>query len=122
MSIISNQNRGYVTFHFIANSGAIIVAGNNSVSNIALATENIGGATIRKVIFSSNGSWTITRGANTVAVLHGNHVIDFAGMGMGLNLDPAANIAFTHSASATGFIICEIAKIQVANSAYTAPY
>ncbi len=122
MSVISNKPKGEVILHFVANSGAIIVAGNTTQSNIAAPGESLTGATIRKVIFSSNGSWTITRGANTVAVLHGNHTYDFAGMGMSLSLDPAANIAFTHSASATGFIMCTLSKQIAANSADRGTY
>jgi hypothetical protein len=96
MAVISNQLKGKVVLHYVANSANVIIAGNSTVSNVALSTENIGGATVRKVAWSSNGTWTVARGANTLLILHGAGSIDFSAMGMGLNLDPAANISFTH--------------------------
>lgn len=110
MAVIKKQPFGPAVIHAIATTTTVI-AGNSSVSNVIAGNEVlVVGASIRKAIFSSNGSWTIARGSNTVFVCHGTGVLDLAGSGMLLTQDAAANVVLTLSASSTGSIVVEVAK------------
>jgi hypothetical protein len=109
MAVIKNQKFGTAAIHQIA-SGTTTIAGNSTVSNVCSTGETVIGASVRKAAFSSNGSWTIYRGANAIAVLHGTGVLDWAGMGLALGMDKAATLVINLSASSTGSIVVEIAK------------
>lgn len=116
MAVISNKPQGSCVLHFNANSGNIIVAGNNSVSNVATGSEVLTGASIRKITFgaapSGTAYWTVARGANVVAVCDGTGILNFTGeFGAALNLFPAANLVCTLTGSTNGFIMVELAKI-----------
>ena len=94
----------------------VIIAGNNSVSNIALTgvTDDIVGASIKQVWFGSisggSGFWEITRGANVVLMADSTAWFDFAGNGRGLGLDSAANVTMTRT-GANGTMMIELKKI-----------
>lgn len=105
MAILKNSLNTSV-LHFLAN-GTTVVAGNNSVSNVALLTQNVGSASIRKIM--SNGTWTIKRGANTVWTTSGTFLYDFAGHNLVLSQDPTATIVCEGS----GSILVEISKDSV---------
>lgn len=94
--------------HVTANA-TVIVSGNNSVSNIALAGETVTSAHISQVWWSSSNSsyWTVKRGANTVLVLTETGYLDFAGNGLGLQIDQTANIVFELTGSGVGFVALE---------------
>lgn len=109
MSIISNGINGKTILHYVANA-TVVVAGNNSVSNVATSTEVITGATIRQVLWGTDtGAWTVKRGANTVLVLSGTNQLPFSAFNCPVNVDKAANVVITLS-SGTGFIILELQK------------
>lgn len=113
MAVIKKQPFGTAVIHAVA-TGTTVIAGNSSVSNVIAGTEvQVIGASIRKAIFSSNGSWTIARGSNNVFVCVGTGTVDFAGSGMLLNMDKAANIVLTLSGSSVGSIVVEIAKESI---------
>ena len=109
-------NRKYLSFtvHAIANTGDIIVAGNNSVSNVALSDEILTGAYITQVwagVDSTAGAeWKITRNANTVAVFDSTGYYDFAGCGNPITLDSTANVAATLTGTTDGYIMIEMQK------------
>lgn len=110
MGIIANRLNSTVAIHAAANV-TYTIAGNNSVSNVATGSEVLTGATIKKVAFGSDaGRWTVKRGSNTVLVLTGTQVIDFAMMGISINTDAAATLVLELSGTANGFIVIEIAK------------
>jgi hypothetical protein len=111
MAIIHNKANTTFVAHLVANA-ALTIVGNNSVSNVALGTEVLTGCTIRKVFYGATAdtvSWTIKRGANTVAVFNGTGMADFTGEGMGLNIDPTATLVA--NCSGTGYIMIECKKI-----------
>jgi hypothetical protein len=110
MAVIKKQKFGTATIHQIA-SGTTTIAGNSSVSNVISTGESLViGATVRKAMFSSNGAWTIYRGANAIAVLHGTGVADWAGMGLALEMDKTGTLVANLTASSTGYIVIEVAK------------
>lgn len=73
-------------------------------------SETVERVTVDGVKFSSNGSWTVARGANTVMVLHGTDSFNFAADGQSVSDDSGANVVISHSASATGTIVLEFSK------------
>lgn len=97
------------SIHLIA-TGTTVVAGNNSVSNIALLTQNVTSASIRKI--TSSGTWSIARGSNVVWVTPaGGYTFDFAANGGNLGQDGTANVVAT--LTGTGSILIELSKESV---------
>jgi len=112
VTVISNTKNKTV-LHFVATT-TTVVAGNNTVSNIASnSAATVLGATVRKVVHGAQGGyWTLARGANTVAVLVNSGAIDLSSMGLSLPMDAAANVVATLSGG-TGFITIELGKDEV---------
>lgn len=75
--------------------------------------EVVSSMTISKVAFGSTGtnSWTVKRGANTVAVLTGSGSVDYQELGIGLEAggDNESNVVFTLSGG-TGAIAVKVHK------------
>lgn len=107
--IIANRKNLSTTVHFVAN-GTIKIAGNNSVSEIALPGETITGATITQIWHGSNAHWVVKRGANTVAVVDSTAYVDFAGCGNSLNLDPTQDLSVELVGTSNGYIMIELQK------------
>lgn len=120
MTVTNNKSPGYfgagsgtgtAIIHVTANA-TIVVAGNNSVSNVAVGSEIVSSATVRKVwhgVADANTYWTVKRGANTLLVLNNSGHIDLTTGGV-LGIDAAANLVFEKTGSGTGFICVEIKK------------
>lgn len=113
MAVIQNKALGQSSsagfaVHVTAND-TIVVAGASGVSNIALTGETVTSAHISQVWWSSSNSsyWTVKRGANTVLVLTETGYLDFAGNGLGLQIDQAANLVITLTGSGVGFLALE---------------
>jgi hypothetical protein len=98
-TILQNANATYV------------VVGNNSVSNIASASENVQSASITRIYFSSSNNWVIARGANTVATLSGTGVWDLTNIAP-ISQDATANLVFT--CNGNGTLLVEVHKTSVA--------
>lgn len=113
MATILRNKLGRVVVHATANT-TWVVAGNNSVSNLALSNEELYGASIRQVWFGSPSGnaayWTVKRGANTVLVLDSTAWLDFAGVGQSLTIDPSANLTVELTGSTSGYIMLELSK------------
>lgn len=114
-NVIANRERTSAILHFTANTADIVIVGNNSVSNVAKNNEVVNGAQISQIICGSpsgNGAyWKVLRGANTVAVIDSTAMLDFAGVGMPINLYPQANLSVQLIGAADGFLMIEIQKI-----------
>lgn len=109
MSVIINRKNKTAVVHVTANT-TLTIAGTANTSAIALTGETITGATIKQVFFGSDtGTWTIKRGANTVAVLSGTQHMDYAGLGLALIQDSTATLVITLSGG-TGYCMIELAK------------
>jgi hypothetical protein len=113
MAIIQNKSLGQSSsagfaLHITAND-TIVVVGNSSTSGIALTGETIAAAHISQVWWGSSNSsyWTVKRGSNTVTVLSETGYLDFAGNGLGLQIDQTANLVFTLTGSGVGFLALE---------------
>lgn len=114
-SIIHNRKNLSVTVHATSNA-TLTIAGNNSVSNVAIGDEVLTGAAIKQIWASSpsgNGAyWTVKRGANTVVVMDSTSWFDFAGNGNLLNKDSSATLVLELSnvGDDQGFIMIELQK------------
>jgi len=120
-SIQANRKNLSATLHFTANS-TITIAGNNSVSNVAIGSEVLTGAYITQAwCGSSSGAgayWRVKRGANTVAVFDSTAYLDFAGCGNPLTLDSTATLVVDLIGGTDGFLILELAKQGTLPSPY----
>lgn len=115
--IINNKKTTTAYILFTANT-SLTIAGNSSVSDIAVDNENLSGAVIQRAwcgSSSGDGSyWTVKRGANTVAVYDSTAFIDYAGNGLVLSFDPDATLVANINGSVlTGTLILELKKIGV---------
>jgi hypothetical protein len=112
MSINVNQGHKRVVLHFTA-SGGVNVAGNSSVSDIALSNEVLSDAYIRRIWWGTDaaaGSWTVKRGSNTVIIVNGSGQMDFSEAGSAITGNSSANVSVTLTGS-NGFIMVDLAKI-----------
>lgn len=120
MPVINNKKNGTATIHAVANA-TFVIAGNNSVSNIALPGEQITGASIAQMWFGSPSGagayWEILRGANTVGSFDSTAYLDFRGNGELLSMDPTANVVVQLSGATKGFMIITLIKHFAANTA-----
>lgn len=124
--IVLNQSRnGKVVIRATSNE-SYVVAGNSSVSNLFSSADStviepnvpytqntitINGAHLTKLIWTTNGQWTITRGANVVWNLLSCGVIDLRALGVasnGINDYPAANLVI--NCTSAGTLLIELAK------------
>lgn len=114
MPVTLNKKNVSVTIHDAAN-GTYTIAGNNSVSNVAIDDEVLTGAAIKQVWYGSPASgstayWMVKRGSNTVLVLEGTGYLDFAGNGSLLKKDSTETLVLELVGSANGFIQLELQK------------
>lgn len=119
-SILSNKKNTSAVIHF-SGSNTVIIAGNNSVSNVAISDETLTGAYVTQVFYGCDGSGSIQlkRGSDTIAVYDSTGYIDYAGAGMALTAgNTAANIAVSFVGSANAYLLIEIQKIGNFTSEY----
>jgi len=129
-TIIDNKLNGSVTIHATANTGTIVVQGNNSVSNVAIGTENVQSLAINQVWAGSPSGnaayWEIKRGANVVMVIDSTCYLDFTGNGRQIKIDATANVTANLIGATAGFLVVDFQKLGAgnglpANSVYNTP-
>lgn len=117
MTLLRTKNdlslqEGSAVIHYTANA-AVTIAGNNSVSDIANAGEAVSSAKISQIWYGAgpaNSFWTVSRGANTVAVLTGAGHLNLSGYNSIIDLDDTATVvlALSNAADDEGFIMLEL--------------
>lgn len=111
--IIANRKNLSTTLHFSSN-GSVVIAGNSTVSGIAIDNEVLTGAYITQVWYGSpsgaSSYWEVKRGSNTVLVLDSTSYTDFAGNGNAIKLDSTATLSANLVGSTTGFLMLELQK------------
>lgn len=117
MANIQNKTNGTVVVHATANL-TLTIAGNNSVSNVAIGNEVLTGATIKQVWFGSPGHWIIKRGSNTVGVYNNSGHVSYGASGTSINLDNAATLVVELVGTANGYIMVELQKLGTLPSSY----
>lgn len=114
MPVINNRKNSSAVLH-VTSSNTFVIAGNNSVSNVATGDEIITGCNIRTAMWS--GSWTVARGSNTVLVLSNAGTLDFALNDMAIGTDSTANVVCTLT-TGTGFLMLKVGKQGGGSSPY----
>ncbi len=117
MPITVNQvkNNGYTVLRATGTDSLKLNTANGKQGANAVG-ETVLSMSISEVIWSANSSnrWTIDRGSNTIAVLHGQGDISFQEKGMKLEADSAqltSNVVVTLSGG-TGFIVLKLHKVS----------
>lgn len=121
VNVISNRKNTSVVLHVAsANSGNVVIAGNSTVSNVAISNEILTGAYITQVVWGCDGTGHIQvlRGANLVAVYDSTGQHEYAGTGMPINMYPAANLSINLVGSSNSFIAIELQKVGNFTSEY----
>jgi hypothetical protein len=121
VNVISNRKNTSVVLHVAsANSGNVVIAGNSTVSNVAISDEILTGAYITQVVWGCDGTGHIQvlRGANLVAVYDSTGQHEYAGTGMPINMYPAANLSINLVGSSNSFIAIELQKVGNFTSEY----
>lgn len=127
-TITSNRKNTALVIHVSsANSGNIVVAGNSTTTNVngtstcvAIGDEVLTGAYIAQAVWGcdTNGHIQILRGSNLVAVYDSTGQHEYAGCGMPLTVDAAANVVINLVGSANCFITLELQKVGAFTSEY----
>ena len=78
------------------------------------AGETLESLSIREIFWSSNATWTVSRGGNTIGVFTGSGNHDYQGSGFALSTggDEQANVVFTLTGGAAGTIMIKLGKQQ----------
>ena len=123
-TVQQNRKNTSAVIH-ITGSNTITIAGNSTVSDVAISNEVLTGCTITQVFCGSssgNGAyWTIKRGANTVAVLDSTGYFDYAGAGMALSVDSGGTLVANLINGNDGYLLIEIQKQGTLPSDYVNP-
>lgn len=125
VTITSNKKNLSATIHVSNANTTLNMAGNSSVSAIAIGNEVLTGAYITQVYFghdgsSADGGVAIYRGANLVAAYDTTCFMDYAGAGMALTVDQTANLAIKFVGTNNAYCFLEVQKVGnlTANSEY----
>lgn len=105
MAIISNKLGQATTLHFAA-SNTVTIVGNSSSSGIAMGTEVVSNAAIRRLW--CGGAVTISRGANLVFQSTQSGYFGFADHGNAINLYTDATLVINMSGN--NFVMIELSK------------
>lgn len=116
--VLDNKKYGAARLLITSNS-SITIAGNNSVSNVAISDEVLSGGSISQVWFGSPSGnaayWLVKRGSNTVGIFDSTSYLDFRGNGQALNIDASATLVANLVGATDGFLIIDLKKEPAAN-------
>ena len=124
VTVVSNKPRLSAVFHVAGANATLVVAGNNSVSNVASAGETLTGAYITQAAWGVDpaGYIVIKRDATPVAIYDSTGQHEYAGCGMPITAGQnAANLSVEFVGTSNGFIVFEVQKVGpnlTANSEY----
>jgi len=127
VSISSRKNTSFVIHVSAANSGNIVLAGNSTTTNVngtstcvAIGDEVFSGAYITQAFWGCDGTGHIQvlRGSTLVATYDSTGQKDYAGCGMPLNINPAANLVVNFVGSSNAYCLLELQKQGTFTSEY----
>lgn len=121
MTVTITSNKKYYSTQVHLNAAAsLVVAGNNSVSNIATSDEVLTGGYIAQAVWGTDaGSIQVRRNGALVSVYSQSGAIDYAGSCLALTVNQASNLDITFVGTSNAYIILEIQKVgPFANSDY----
>ena len=102
MAIIQNQKHGSVVIRDTASNSSIALT---DLATPNSSVENVQSFAIKQIFFSSNGSWTVARGSNTIATLYGSGHWNLAGHGVTFAEYANATLSYTLTGSGTIVIV-----------------
>lgn len=113
VTVISNKPRTSAVFHVAGANATLVVAGNNSVSNVASAGEELTGAYITQAVWGCDGSGyiVIKRGTAVAAVYDSTGQQEYAGTGMPINVGQSANLTVEFVGSSNCYVMFEVQKV-----------
>ena len=128
VTISNRKNTSFVIHVSAANSGNVVVSGNSTTTNvagtstcIAQGNEVMTGAYITQAVWGSDGigSIQVLRGSTLVAVYDSTGQKDYAGCGIPLNVNPAANLVVNFVGSANAYCMLELQKLGTTSEYYS---
>ena len=122
-TITSNKKNTSLVIHISAANVNLKVAGNNSVSNLAMSDEILNGAYITQAFWGNdgNGHIQILRDSTLVAVYDSSSYVDYAGAGMPMSVGQSANLIVNFVGSSNAYCILELQKTGTFVSDYFKP-
>lgn len=119
-TILSNKKNISAVIHFVSSNSSLVVAGNSSVSNVAISDEVLTGAYITQAVWGcdGNGHIQVFRGANLVAVYDSTGQQEYAGTGMPITVGQTANLDVKFVGSANSYLLLEVQKVGSFTSDY----
>lgn len=117
VNIFNNSKGKKVTVHVTNANGTIVIAGNNSVSNVAIGDEFVIGAIVNQLWYGcANGGYWILKRANSttntvVGVYDSTGYCDYAGVGSPIPIRQNDDLVLELTNSASGYIMVELRKI-----------
>jgi len=125
VTITSNKKGTAASIHISNANATLTIAGNSTVSAIAIGNEELTGAYITQLYFGHDGSaadggLAVYRGANLVMAVDTSTYVDFAGTGMALTVDQSANLGIKFIGTNNAYCFLEVQKVGnlTANSQY----
>lgn len=120
-TITHNRKNTSAVIHVSSANSTIKVSGNSTTTNVdstsvclAIGDEILTGVNITQVFYGiapgTDGHVVIKRGANLVAVYDSTGYVDYAGSGMSLNKDKAANLVIEFASTANAYVMIEVQK------------
>lgn len=108
-----NQKGGKFVVLFTANTELAVASANSGI-----AGETVTGLHINQIWYGlDTGFWKINRGANTINIYDASDYIDYAGSGLSLQIDAAANVV-VNCTSANCTLIIDFQKVSSFTSEY----
>lgn len=122
-TITSNKKNTSLVIHISAANVNLKVAGNNSVSNLAMSDEILNGAYITQAFWGNDGNShiQILRDTALVGVFDSSGYVDYAGAGMPMSVGQSANLIVNFVGSANAYCILELQKTGTFVSDYFKP-
>lgn len=119
-NFISNRKNTSAVIHFASSNASLVIAGNSSVSNVAISDEELTGAYITQAVWGCDGTGHIQvyRGASLVAVFDSTGQQEYAGTGMPITIGQTANLDVKFVGSANSTLLLEIQKVGNFESEY----
>jgi hypothetical protein len=110
--ILSNKKNTSAVIHFTPANSTLTIAGNSTVSNVAIENEILTGAYITQVFYGNDGAGSIQvlRGTSLVAVYDSTGYVDYAGSGMALTANSTSSLTVNFVGSANSYLLLEVQK------------
>ena len=113
VNFISNRKNTAAVIHVTSANATLVVAGNSSVSNVAISDEVLTGAYITQAAWGCDpsGYIVIKRGTDIAAVYDSTGQHEYAGCGMPITIGQSANLTVEFVGSSNCFIVLEVQKV-----------